>query len=83
MSQQERLWQIMVDICENRRWIAQVRLEALLGAENPYSLMQVFGRGHQVTRNGATVQMTGCQPMEVVLLEFPLIRERCSWTRFA
>ncbi len=28
-------------------------LESIAGVENPYSLMQVFGRGHQVTRNGA------------------------------
>ncbi len=34
-------------------------------AENPYSLMQVLGRGHQVTPNGATVYMTRCQATEV------------------
>jgi hypothetical protein len=34
--------------------------------ENPYSLMQVFGRGHQVTRNGATVYVTRCQAAEVL-----------------
>ncbi len=38
----------------------------LAGAENPYSLMQVFGRGHQVTRNGATVYVTRCQATEVL-----------------
>jgi hypothetical protein len=38
----------------------------LAGAENPYSLMQVFGRGHQITKNGATVYVTKCQPVEVV-----------------
>jgi hypothetical protein len=26
--------------------------------ENPYRLMQVFGRGHQVSCNGATVYVT-------------------------
>ncbi len=54
------------EICDNRRQIAHVRLESLAGAENPYSLMQVFGRGHQVTRNGATVYVTKCQAVEVV-----------------
>jgi hypothetical protein len=29
--------------------------------------MQVFGRGHQVTRNGATVYVTRCQVTEVLL----------------
>jgi hypothetical protein len=28
--------------------------------------MQVFGRGHQITKNGATVYVTKCQPLEVV-----------------
>jgi hypothetical protein len=42
------------------------RLESIAGAENPYSLMQVFGRGHQVTRNGATVYVTRCQAAEVL-----------------
>ena len=28
--------------------------------------MQVFGRGHLVTRNGASVYVTRCQPAEVL-----------------
>jgi hypothetical protein len=31
------------------------------GAENPYSLMQLFGRGHQVMHNGGPVYVTRCQ----------------------
>ncbi len=54
------------EICEDRKQIAHTRLESIAGAENPYSLMQVFGRGHQVTRNGATVYMTRCQAAEVL-----------------
>jgi hypothetical protein len=30
----------------------QQSMDSMAGAENPYRLMQVFGRGHQVTRNG-------------------------------
>jgi hypothetical protein len=41
MSLKERL--VKVEICDNRRQIAHVRLESLVGAENPYSLKQVFG----------------------------------------
>ncbi len=55
MSLKERIRQVKAEICDNRRQIAHVRLESLAGAENPYSLMQVFGRGHQITKNGATV----------------------------
>ncbi len=54
--------------------ICQVKAEAdraheagsITGAENPYSLMQVFGRGHQVTRNGVMVYVTRCQAAEVL-----------------
>jgi hypothetical protein len=66
MSLKERIRQVKAEICDNRRQIAHVRLESLAGAENPYSLMQVFGRGHQITRNGATVYVTKCQAVEVV-----------------
>jgi hypothetical protein len=66
MSLKERIRQVKAEICDNRRQIAHVRLESLAGAENPYSLMQVFGRGHQITRNGATVYVTKCQAVKVV-----------------
>jgi hypothetical protein len=66
MSLKERIRQVKAEICDNRRQIAHVRLESLAGAENPYSLKQVFGRGHQITRNGATVYVTKCQAVEVV-----------------
>jgi hypothetical protein len=66
MSLKERIRQVKAEICDNRRQIAHVRLESLAGAENPYSLMQVFGRGHQITRNGATVYVTKCHAVEVV-----------------
>jgi hypothetical protein len=66
MSLKERIRQVKAEICDNRRQIAHVRLESLAGAENPYILMQVFGRGHQITKNGATVYVTKCQAVEVV-----------------
>ncbi len=58
---QDTIRQVKAEICEDRKQIAHTRLESIAGAENPYSLMQVFGRGHQVTRNGATVYVTRCQ----------------------
>jgi hypothetical protein len=66
MSLQEMIRQVKAEICENRKHIAHTRLESITGVENPYSLMQVFGRGHQVTRNGATVYVTRCQATEVI-----------------
>ncbi len=66
MTLQEIISQVKAEICEDRQQIAHTRLESIAGAENPYSLMQVFGRGHQVTRNGATVYVTRCQAAEVL-----------------
>jgi hypothetical protein len=66
MTLQETIRQVKAEICEDRKQIAHTRLESIAGAENPYSLMQVFGRGHLVTRNGATVYVTRCQAAEVV-----------------
>jgi hypothetical protein len=43
----------------------RAKLESISGTENTYSLMQVFGRGHQVTRNEATAYVTRCQQAEV------------------
>jgi hypothetical protein len=66
MTLQEMICQVKAEICEDRKQIAYTRLESIAGAENPYSLIQVFGRGHQVTRNGAMVYMTRCQMTEVL-----------------
>jgi hypothetical protein len=60
MTLQEKIRQVKAEICEDRKQTAHTRLESIAGGENPYSLMQVFGRGHQVTRNGATVYVTRC-----------------------
>ncbi len=46
MSMKEKLRQVRGAICENRRDIARTRLEAVAGADNPYSLISTFGRGH-------------------------------------
>ncbi len=59
MTLQETIHQVKAEICKDRKQIAHTRLESIAGAKNPYSLMQVFGRGHQVTRNGATVYVSG------------------------
>ncbi len=43
---QETIRQVKAEMCEDRKQIAHARLESIAGAENPYSLMQVFRRGH-------------------------------------
>jgi hypothetical protein len=47
MTLQETIGQVKAEICENRMQVAHTRLESIAGAENPYSLMQVFGHLQQ------------------------------------
>jgi hypothetical protein len=49
-----------------RRQIAHTRLEAIAGADNPYSLITVFSRGHLAIKAGGAVYVTRCSPVEVV-----------------
>ncbi len=65
MNLQEKLRQVRGEICSNRRSIQFTRLEAIAGTGNPYSLIQMFGKGHLVTRSGATAVVTKCSPVDV------------------
>jgi hypothetical protein len=66
MSMKEKLRQVRGAICVNRREIAHTRLEAIAGADNPYSLITIFGRGHLVIKAGGAVYVTRCSLVEVV-----------------
>ncbi len=67
MSMKEKLRQVRGAICMNRREIAHTRLEAIAGADNPYSLITIFGRGHLAIKAGGAVYVTRCSPLEVIL----------------
>jgi hypothetical protein len=66
MSKKEKLRQARSAICVNRRKIAHTRLEAIAGADNPYSLIPIFGREHLATKAGGAVYVMRCAPAEVV-----------------
>jgi hypothetical protein len=53
MSMKEKLRQVRGAICVNWREITHTRLEAIAGADNPYSLITIFGRGHLASRLAA------------------------------
>jgi hypothetical protein len=65
MSMKVKLRQVRGAICVNRREIAHTRLEAIAGADNPYSLI-IFGRGHLAIKAGGAVYVTRCSPVEVL-----------------
>jgi hypothetical protein len=66
MSMKEKLRQVRGAICVNRREIAHTGLEAIAGADNPYSLITIFGRGHLAIKAGGAVYVTRCSPLEVL-----------------
>jgi hypothetical protein len=66
MSMKEKLRQVRGAICVNRREIAHTRLEAIARADNPYSLITIFGRGHMAIKAGGAVYVTRCSPVEVL-----------------
>jgi hypothetical protein len=74
MSMKEKLRQVRGAICENRQDIARTRLEVVAGADNPYSLISIFGRGHLAIKAGGAVYITKCSPVEVV----PRIHSNCT-----
>jgi hypothetical protein len=66
MSMKEKFRQVRGAICVNRREIGHTRLEAIAGADNPYSLITIFGRGHLAIKAGGAVYVTRCSPVEVI-----------------
>ncbi len=52
MTMKEKLRQVRSAICVNRREIAHTRLEAVACADNPYSLIMIFRRGHPAIKAG-------------------------------
>ncbi len=74
MLMKEKLRQVRGAICENRRDIARTRLEAVAGADNPYSLISIFRRGHLAIKAGGAVYMTRCSRVEVI----PRIHSNCT-----
>ncbi len=66
MTMKEKLRQVRSAICVNRREIAHTRLEAVAGADNPYSLIKTFGRGHLAIKAGGAVYVTRYAPVEFI-----------------
>ncbi len=64
----EKLRQVRSAICMNRREIeiAHTRLEAIAGADNPYSLITIFRGGNLAINAGGAVYVTRSAPVEVL-----------------
>jgi hypothetical protein len=66
MTLKEKLTQVGSAICAYREEIAHTCLEAVAGADNPYSLLAIFGKGHLLIKAGGTVNVTRCAPVEAI-----------------
>jgi hypothetical protein len=66
MSMKEKLRHVRSSICVNRKEIAHTRLEAIAGANNPYSLLTIFSRGHLAIKAGGAVYVTRCALVKAV-----------------
>ena len=64
LSQEARLLTLNKEICELDRKILSVQLQAV-AVGNDYSLRDVFGPGHRITREGAAAYVTRCKAVEV------------------
>ncbi len=62
----QKLHQVRGAICVKRREIAHTRLEAIAGADNPYSLITIFGRGYLAIKARGAVYLTRRSPIGVV-----------------
>ncbi len=60
----EKLRQVRSAICFNRKEIVHTRLKA--EADNPYSLIAIFGREHLAIKAEGAVYVTRCAPVMVV-----------------
>jgi hypothetical protein len=70
----KKIQRVKHKICQSSRETEHVRLEAIAGAHNPYSLLQVFGKGHTIIKSGAEAYVAQCNQVEVV----PRVSPNCT-----
>ncbi len=66
VTMREKLRLVKDTVCVNRWEIAHTRPEAVAGADNPYSLIAMFGKSHLAIKAGAAVYVKRCAPVEMV-----------------
>jgi hypothetical protein len=65
MTMKDKLRQVQSTICRNLRDIAQ-RVEAMAKADNPNSLIVIFGQGYSAMKASGAVYVTRCTAVEVM-----------------
>ena len=71
MATADRFALVQSELCAVDRRTLYNKLQAIAGAHNPYALLDLYGRGHQVSQAGAAVYVTRCVEVDVPRVEFP------------
>ena len=65
--------QIKAEICLNRKKLVETWLSTIASGEHPYTVEQLFGRGHLAIRSGAAVYISKCKDTEVIVRNNDLV----------
>ena len=58
------------DLCEVDRRAWRTKLHILAGTDNPYALLENYGKGYTIQVAGAAAYVTRCQPREATRVDF-------------
>ena len=58
------------DLCEVDRRAWRTKLHALAGTDNPYALLENYGKGYTIQVAGAAAYVTRCEPREATRVDF-------------
>lgn len=67
----KRFRDLQSELCELDRRTLHTRLQAIVGADNPYALLDIYGPGYSIEVGGAAAYITKCFPVDVTLTDFP------------
>jgi len=71
LQMRARFEDIVFDICLLDRKILFNKIQAVAGVENPYALLDLYGPGHHVYKNGVNAYVAKCPPVEANRAEYP------------
>ena len=70
LQTRERFVLVQAALCEVERKTLYNKLQAVAGSRNPYSLLDLYGPGHEVINAGAAAYVLRCVPVEAVPASF-------------
>lgn len=62
---------VHAELCRLDRITKQLKLQAIAGSNNVYSLLDIYGPGHTLYKAGAVVYVSKCAPVEATVASYP------------